>query len=103
MFEKSNITQENIQPTDFDPPYAGKGAIFAISRGLLQTTNISENIYEGNVIVADGRVDFREAIKEFENGTIRSNNLELLCCEGCIMGTGNLSFREKICEKIIGK
>lgn len=88
MFEKSNILQSNIEPTDFDPPHAGKGAIFAISRGLLQTTNVSENIYEGNVIVADGRVDFREAIKEFENGTIRSNNLELLCCEGCIMGPG---------------
>lgn len=74
--------------SDFDPPHAGKGAIFPISRGLLQTTDVPENIYEGNVIVADGRVDFREAIKEFENGLIRSNNLELLCCEGCIMGPG---------------
>ncbi len=88
MFIQHNIDSNAISPSDFDPPHSGKGAIFPISRGLLQTTNISENIYEGNVIVADGRVDFREAVKEFENGLIRSNNLELLCCEGCIMGPG---------------
>ena len=88
MFSQNNIDNSTITPCDFDPPHSGKGAIFPVSRGLLQTTNISENIYEGNVIVADGRVDFREAVKEFENGLIRSNNLELLCCEGCIMGPG---------------
>jgi len=88
MFEAANISSKLTEASDFDPPHAGKGAIFPISRGLLQTTEVSENIYEGNVIVADGRIDFREAIKEFENGLIRSNNLELLCCEGCIMGPG---------------
>jgi len=88
MFNISEIKQENVKPSEFDPPNAGKGAIFPISRGLLQTADITENIFEGNVIVADGRVDFREAIKEFESGLIRYNNLELLCCEGCIMGPG---------------
>lgn len=33
-----------------------------------------------------GRVDFQQAIKEFESGNIKNVNLELLCCEGCIMG-----------------
>ncbi|MEI6695087.1 MAG: [Fe-Fe] hydrogenase large subunit C-terminal domain-containing protein [Bacteroidota bacterium] len=100
MFLKSNITPEQSLASDFDAPHAGKGAIFAISRGLLQTTNVSENIYEGNVIVADGRVDFREAIKEFENGTIRSNNLELLCCEGCIMGPGTSPSGKKYARRL---
>lgn len=88
MFSIAGIKKEKITACDFDPPHAGKGAIFPISRGLLQTADITENIFEGNVIVADGRVDFREAIKEFESGLIRYNNLELLCCEGCIMGPG---------------
>jgi len=43
---------------------------------------------EGNILVADGRVNFRDAIKEFENGLNESQHLELLCCEGCIMGPG---------------
>ncbi|HWR74713.1 MAG TPA: ATP-binding protein, partial [Bacteroidales bacterium] len=42
----------------------------------------------GNIIAAEGRIDFQEAIKEFEEGMIGDQHLELLCCEGCIMGPG---------------
>jgi len=49
---------------------------------------VKEDIFERNVIVAEGRIDFQEAIKEFESGQIAQEHLELLCCEGCIMGPG---------------
>jgi len=88
MLKMRNITVENSPATDFDPPHAGKGAIFPISRGMLQTTNRSEDLTEGNIVVAEGRVNFREAIKEFDSGGITDTHLELLCCEGCIMGPG---------------
>jgi len=88
MFKDNNITPENVDPADFDPPFAGKGAVFPVNRGLLQTAEVSEDITEGNIIVARGNTDFREAIKEFESGLIESQHLELLCCEGCIMGPG---------------
>lgn len=88
MFEYASITGKNVQPSDFDSPRAGKGAIFPISRGLIQTVNISENALEGNVIVAEGRRGFQEAIKEYEEGNIKNQHLEILCCEGCIMGPG---------------
>ena len=86
-----NITQENIKPDEFDPPFGGKGAIFPVSRGMIQTINLDDNIYRGNMIPAEGRISFQDAIREFESGSIRSQNLELLCCEGCIMGPGMLS------------
>ena len=88
MFKMRNITAQQTTPSAFDPPLAGKGAIFPISRGLLQTTNRSEDLTEGNIVVAEGRVNFREAIKEFETGLISDTHLELLCCEGCILGPG---------------
>jgi iron only hydrogenase large subunit-like protein/nitrogen-specific signal transduction histidine kinase len=88
MFELASITGDNVQPSDFDPPHAGKGAIFPISRGLIQTVNICDNTLEGNVIVAEGSRGFQEAIKEFEDGNIKNQHLEVLCCEGCIMGPG---------------
>jgi len=87
MFESHNITPEGITPSDFDPPYAGKGAIFPVSRGLLQTIDATEDVYDGRIIAAEGRQNFKEAIKEFENGIIH-HSLELLCCEACIMGPG---------------
>lgn len=88
MLNKRNLTPNSIQPTDFDPPVGGKGAIFPISRGLLNTMEISEDIFEHNIIIAEGRRDFQDAIKEFENNQSGQAHLELLCCEGCIMGPG---------------
>ena len=88
LFAQLNLKPENVVPSDFDPPQAGKGSIFPVSRGLLQTANISEDIINENVIVASGRVNFREAVKEFENEKNERQHLELLCCRGCIMGPG---------------
>jgi iron only hydrogenase large subunit-like protein/nitrogen-specific signal transduction histidine kinase len=88
LFQEFDITPEKAEPADFDEPAAGKGAIFPVSRGLLQTANKNDDLVEGNIMVADGKSNFREAIKEFENGLMNSQHLELLCCEGCIMGPG---------------
>jgi len=88
MFIQKSISPENVTPSDFDGPHSGKGAIFPISRGLLQTVNKTDDIVGGEVIVASGKSNFKEAIKEFEKGAISHNHLELLCCNGCIMGPG---------------
>jgi signal transduction histidine kinase/iron only hydrogenase large subunit-like protein len=88
LFREKGIKAEESEASDFDPPQAGKGAIFPISRGLLQTLNRREDVVEGDITVAEGRVHFREAIREFENGHLGHQHLELLCCEGCIMGPG---------------
>jgi len=91
MFETENIKSEDCEPVEFDPPLGGRGAAFPISRGLINTINIEENLIQGNIIVAEGRENFKEAINEFDNGYIDDHNLELLCCEGCIMGPGMYS------------
>jgi len=88
LFKKHNINPESSSLSDFDGPHAGMGAIFPLSRGLLQTVNKTDNIVEGKIIVDSGKNKFREAIKEFEKGGLTDYNLELLCCQGCIMGPG---------------
>jgi two-component system NtrC family sensor kinase len=88
MLADKGITSENIHPVDFDPPVGGRGAIFPVARGLLQTAKISDNAITGNIIAAEGRIDFQGALKEFEAGLISKQHMELLCCEGCIMGPG---------------
>jgi iron only hydrogenase large subunit-like protein/nitrogen-specific signal transduction histidine kinase len=88
MFESKQITPQNVISQNFDPPFSGKGSIFAVSRGLLQTINKTDDITDGKIIAACGSKSFREVIKEFEDGNIRNSNLELLCCDGCIMGPG---------------
>ncbi len=88
MLENAGITPNLVDPAEFDPPNAGKGAIFPISRGLTQTINLCDDMLESNVIVSEGRKGFQDAIKEFEEGHLKNHYLELLCCEGCIMGPG---------------
>ncbi|MCA1741231.1 MAG: hypothetical protein LC630_01920, partial [Bacteroidales bacterium] len=88
MFESSGISPDTALPSEFDPPLGGRGAIFPVTRGLLQTAGVNDDAITGNIIAAEGRIDFQEAIKEFEEGMIGGQHLELLCCEGCIMGPG---------------
>ena len=88
MFSERNIIAESVTPVDFDQPVGGRGAIFPVARGLLQTAKISDNAITGNIIAAEGRIDFQGALKEFEAGLIKNQHMELLCCEGCIMGPG---------------
>jgi signal transduction histidine kinase/iron only hydrogenase large subunit-like protein len=90
MFAERGIVADAVEPSDFDPPLAGSGTLFPIARGLLQAAGIRENLLAGEVVAADGRAGFVEVIKEFESGDLDINArlLELLCCNGCIMGAG---------------
>lgn len=88
LFNQYNIDPAKIEPSVFDPPLGGKGAIFPVARGLLQTAGINDDAVSGNILAAEGRTLFQEAIKEFDEGLINDQHLELLCCKGCVMGPG---------------
>ena len=92
LFDSLGIDRHNAGDAEFDEPSAGKGALYAVSRGLLQSAGIKEDLVVGNVVVADGRVNFVDAIKEFERESLNTNLLETLCCEGCVMGAGINNF-----------
>ncbi len=88
MWDARGIKPDDVEPTDFDPPHAGLGAVFPISRGLLQAAGISEDLLRNNVVATDGRRNFVDALKDFESGQMKAELLEILCCNGCIMGPG---------------
>jgi len=72
----------------FDPPLAGAGAIFPLTRGLVQTAGMDEDLITGLVVSADGRQDFPQALREFAAGDLDARLLDVLCCNGCVMGVG---------------
>jgi iron only hydrogenase large subunit-like protein len=88
MIENERINISKITPADFDPPVGGRGAIFPLSHGLLNTMEVNEDILTENVLVAGGRANFQDALREFEQGNLEGHHLHLLCCEGCILGPG---------------
>ncbi len=104
IFDSKDINNAGFKPSYFDPPHAGKGSIFPVSRGMLQTVNKADDICEGDIVVAEGKQNFKEAVKEFEKGLDHVNHLELLSCEGCIMGPGMSKGGKRYARQIqIGK
>lgn len=88
FFNENKITQEKAGKSEFDAPRPGLGALFALSGGILQAADMREDLLNSNIICADGKNNFVEALEEFEKGSFTPKLLELLCCKGCIGGAG---------------
>jgi len=88
MFADHSVKPDIAETSEFDPPYPGKGVLFPVSRGMLQTAGLRDDLLAGEAIVADGKGKFVHALKEFESGALETRLLEVLCCNGCIMGPG---------------
>jgi signal transduction histidine kinase len=60
---------------------------------MLQAAGVPEDLTLGEVVSADGRSAFVDAVKELESGDLdgATRLLELLCCNGCVMGSGMTS------------
>jgi signal transduction histidine kinase/iron only hydrogenase large subunit-like protein len=99
MLTARRIRPSNVEKASFASPLAGKGAGFPVSRGLLQSMSLEGNHVDQRVIVAEGRVHFQEAIREYADGHLGSMQLELLCCEGCIMGPGTSAGGKKFVRR----
>ncbi|MDX9940862.1 MAG: [Fe-Fe] hydrogenase large subunit C-terminal domain-containing protein [Bacteroidales bacterium] len=98
MFSEKGVTQDNVEPSDFDTPAAGRGAVFPISGGMLQTVNLEEDYISGEIVVAEGRQDIIEVLREFEEGYLEAKLFDLLCCNGCINGPG-MSHKQQFFNK----
>lgn len=89
MFKEASITENTVEYSHFDPPLGGKGTLFPISRGLFQSVGINEDLLTGRLVITEGRFNFIEAIKEFENLQNLKKHVDLFYCDGgCTMGPG---------------
>ncbi|HEY5530056.1 MAG TPA: [Fe-Fe] hydrogenase large subunit C-terminal domain-containing protein [Thermoleophilia bacterium] len=103
MFEQRRVKPDSVEAADdFDPPYGGVGAVFPISGGLLQTAGLQEDLLSGEIVVAEGRDEFVDAINEFDVAHPDARLLDVLSCQGCFAGAGmtssetNLQRRSRI-------
>jgi signal transduction histidine kinase/Fe-S-cluster-containing hydrogenase component 2 len=85
------LKPQAVQPSDFDGPHPRLGALFPLSSGELQAAGISEDLVADEIISVDGHKNFVSAIRSFAHGDIKARMLNILCCEGCIMGQGSSS------------
>jgi two-component system NtrC family sensor kinase len=95
LFVQNKIFPDLQEKDEFDPPLAKSGALFPIGGGMLQAADIKEDLMTGEVVSAEGLSEFTVAIKDFESGVLDAQLLEVLCCDGCIMGPGMTSTEPK--------
>lgn len=88
IFALKEVVLSEVDGMDFDEPRGGLSTIFPIGRGFLQAAGLGEDLLNSNLISADGAKHFIEAIKGFENSDINARLVDLLCCQGCIVGPG---------------
>lgn len=88
LLELRGIDPAGAAPSAFDPPRARLGAVFPLSRGLAQAAGMDEDLTSTRVVTADGRADFPQALDGFAAGDLDAGLLDVLCCNGCIMGAG---------------
>lgn len=84
----SGIDTRRIQAEEFDPPLAGLGALFPLCGGMIQAADMREDLVTQEVVTANG-LEFTSALREFAEGKLRTDLLEMLACRaGCIIGAG---------------
>ncbi len=86
--ERSGVTETTIPEAEFDPPHPRHGAIFPVGGGLLQAADIRRDLVVNRVISTEGNKNFVEAVRDFDTSARSVQLLDILCCEGCIMGPG---------------
>jgi two-component system NtrC family sensor kinase len=95
LMSMKGIYPEKVIESVFNPPTPGLGTLFPINKGILQAADIKEDLVSGEIVTADGRNNFVEALSEFASGDLDARFLEVLCCQGCIMGPGITSKAPK--------
>jgi signal transduction histidine kinase/iron only hydrogenase large subunit-like protein len=92
MFRRQGIKPGNFKGDDrFDPPYGGIGAVFPIPGGLVQAAGLTADPLNCELIVAEGRGEFIDAISEFDLSHADAHLLDVLSCAGCFAGPGMTS------------
>jgi PAS domain-containing protein len=87
-FTLMQISENSVEFSDFDPPHGLHGALFPLSSGFMQAAGQSEDLINNNFLSTDGRQNMLDAIDEFATSYDVRKHLDLLYCEGCIMGPG---------------
>ncbi len=88
MAKEAGVDRNTALDAQFDPPYPAKGVLYPIGGGLLNSAELAEDLLSGRFLSAEGLDQFPEVLKNLEHGDIDADFIDLLCCDGCIMGPG---------------
>jgi len=86
LLEARGISREEQEPSEFDGPRGGLGRILSISGGMSKCVGFDQDLLNLDYVVEAGAEEVLRAVKQLQEGKIRSKFLDLLFCHGCING-----------------
>ncbi|HNW44272.1 MAG TPA: [Fe-Fe] hydrogenase large subunit C-terminal domain-containing protein [Elusimicrobiales bacterium] len=88
MAKEAGVDRNTALDAQFDPPHPAKGVLYPMGGGLLNSAELEQDLLSGRFLSAEGLEQFPEVLKNLEHGDIDADFIDLLCCDGCIMGPG---------------
>jgi two-component system NtrC family sensor kinase len=86
VFKDRGIDREEQEPSDFDGPRSGPGRIMGIAGSMSKCIGFDQDLLNLDYVVEAGAEEAMRAIRQYQEGKIRSKFLDLLFCKGCING-----------------
>lgn len=90
-FADKDLELENLSEGKWQNPPPKMARTFPISGGLLKTSSINEDVSNMDVLVVEGAQQCIEVFKAMNNGEFLPKFIDMLVCEGCVMGPGMVS------------
>lgn len=92
-FADANLELEKLTEGKWQNPPPTMARTFPISGGLLKTSSINEDVSNMDVLVVEGAQQCIEVFKAIDNGEFLPKFIDMLVCEGCVMGPGMVSHK----------
>ncbi len=86
LLKAKGIRREEQEPSEFDGPRSRCGRMLGISGGMSKCIGFDQDLLNLDFVVEAGAQEAMRAVKQLQDGTIRSKFLDLLFCRGCING-----------------
>jgi two-component system NtrC family sensor kinase len=86
MLKEKGIDREDQESSEFDGPGSDLGRILCISGGMSKSVGFEPDLLNLDHVVVAGSDEVMRALKQLQEGKIRSKFLDLLFCKGCING-----------------
>jgi signal transduction histidine kinase/iron only hydrogenase large subunit-like protein len=86
LFKLKGIDREKQAPSDFDGPGSGLGRTLGIAGSMSKCIGFNQDLLNLDYVVEAGAEEAMRAIRQYQEGIIRSSFLDLLFCKGCISG-----------------
>ncbi|GAB6180298.1 hypothetical protein JCM14036_16170 [Desulfotomaculum defluvii] len=90
-YTQEEIDWQQLTEEPWENPKPDIARTFPISGGLLKTSGIEEDVSSMEIVVIEGALRCIEVLKSIDKGEFTPKFVDMLVCEGCVMGPGMVS------------